>query len=208
MHPGHSPWNRAAVCPEPKKQTDRLSSLPLTFDRFSLPLVLAVLSLVMSLQTLAADHNIPWPIGWESSILPNPVDAQGQPAGSRQRAVLQNKDGKQIAVMEVTRVTALNEHPVSIENVIVTMRKALQLHYSRLGLLASCSRPTETSVGDLSGLQTTCNMTAQSDKVLTHTLVTAVGSHATYSLEYAAEPATFSEHLHEFVQLRKMLKLN
>ncbi|GLZ89593.1 hypothetical protein Pres01_56440 [Metapseudomonas resinovorans] len=82
---------------------------------------------------------------------------------------MQDKDGKQIAVMELTRVTALNEHPVSIENVIVAMRKALQWHYSRLGLLASCGEPTETPVGELMGLQTTCTMTAQGSKDLTHT---------------------------------------
>lgn len=174
--------------------------------RFLLPLVLTVFSLLIPLHILAADQNVPWPVGWKNSILPNPVDAQGQPVGSRQRAVLQDKGGKQIAAMEITRVAALSEHSVSIEKVIVTMRKALQLHYAQVGFLASCSKPTEITLDELSGLQTTCIMTLQGEEVLKHTLVTAVGSHAAYSLEYAAEPAIFSEHMHEFLQLGKMLQ--
>lgn len=179
--------------------------LVMTLVRFALPLVSVVISLLIAFQTYATDLNVEWPEGWSSSRQPALLDAQGQPTGSRQRAVLQDKDGNQLAAMEVTRLAVPKEHAVSIENVIATMRKALQFHYAQLGLLANCTKPTETALGDLRGLQVMCTMTARGETVLKHALVTAAGGQVVYSLEYAAVPIAFSEHLQEFLQVRKLL---
>nr|WP_256345815.1 DUF4946 domain-containing protein [Pseudomonas putida] len=206
MPRGHSLWNRVVVKTEVRVRIAKSSFSALSFNKFSIILVCTASLSVIFFKTSDRDAQVAWPVGWKSSVLPSPIDAQGKPIGSRQRAILHDKDGKQVAAMEITRITALNEYAVNIENVIVTMRKALKQHYAGLGLLATCSRPTSTQVGDLSGLQTTCHMMASGKKVLKHTLVTAAGGQVTYSLEYAADPAIFSDHLDDFSVLLRSLK--
>lgn len=204
MPRGHSLWNRVVLKTEVSVRTAKSSFPTLLFNKFSIILVCVASLSVIIFKICDPDDQIDWPVGWKSSVLSSPIDTQGKPIGSRQRAILEDKDGKQVAAMEITRVT-LNEHIVNIENVIVIMRKALQQHYSGLGLLATCSRLTSVQVGDLSGLQTTCLMMASGKKVLKHTLVTAVGGQASYSLEYAAVPEVFSDHLDEFSSLLRSL---
>jgi hypothetical protein len=132
----------------------------------------------------SAEMQVIWPQGWEVSR--SPADAAVDAPVVRQRGVRMAEDGSQDLVMEVTRSRLGSAAKVSVENVIVEMRKALQKDFMRQGFQAACSKPLDAKLGGLSGLEVHCGISQNGTEVLKQTVQVALGDDAAYSLTYAA----------------------
>ena len=131
-----------------------------------------------------AEMQVIWPQGWEVSR--SPADATANAPVVRQRGVRMAADGSQDLVMEVTRSRLGSGVTVSVENVIVEMRKTLQKDFMHQGFQAACSKPLETKLGGLAGLEVHCGVSQNGTEVLKQTVQVALGEGAAYSLTYAA----------------------
>lgn len=131
-----------------------------------------------------AEMQVIWPQGWDVSR--SPADAAANAPVVRQRGVRMAQDGSQDLVMEVTRSRLGSGVAVSVENVIVEMRKALQKDFMRQGFQAACSKPLETKLGGLAGLEVHCGISQNGTEVLRQTVQVALGDGVAYSLTYAA----------------------
>lgn len=147
---------------------------------------LGVLVLAASavLETSASEGRlVNWPDGWRVSRVP--AVASADTPLSRERAVKLAPDGSQALVMEATRSRLATAHDVDLQRVILQMRKALQVDFTRQGLQAVCSRPRESSLGGLAALELVCSVSRNGSEVLKQVIQVAIGSQMAYSLSYA-----------------------
>ncbi|WP_448679955.1 DUF4946 domain-containing protein [Pseudomonas nicosulfuronedens] len=160
--------------------------------------------LLAPLQALA-EMQVVWPQGWEISRSPaSTVDAPVV----RQRGVRLAEDGSQDLVMEVTRSRLGSGMEVRVENVIVEMRKALQKDFMRQGFQAACSKPLETKLGGLAGLEVHCGISQNGTEVLKQTVQVALGEGVAYSLTYAAPSQRYAALAGEIESVKAGIKLN
>ncbi|NMZ61054.1 MULTISPECIES: DUF4946 domain-containing protein [Pseudomonas] len=152
-----------------------------------------------------AEMQVIWPQGWEVSR--SPVDAAADAPVIRQRGVRLAEDGSQDLVMEVTRSRLGSGVRVSAENVIVEMRKALQKDFMRQGFQAACSKPLDTLLGGLEGLEVHCGISQNGTEVLKQTVQVALGDGAAYSLTYAAPAQRYAELLQEIETVKAGISL-
>ncbi|MFS2123629.1 DUF4946 domain-containing protein [Pseudomonas sp. Pseusp97] len=153
-----------------------------------------------------AEMQVIWPQGWEVSR--SPADATADAPVVRQRGVRMAEDGSQDLVMEVTRSRLGSGMAVSVENVIVEMRKALQKDFMRQGFQAACSKPLETRLGGLAGLEVHCGISQNGTEVLKQTLQVALGEGAAYSLTYAAPSQRYEALAGEIESVKAGIRLN
>ncbi|WP_296246197.1 DUF4946 domain-containing protein [Pseudomonas sp. UBA4194] len=133
----------------------------------------------------AEDSLIVWPADWQVQILPSADGAGGQPSGSRQRATKNDANGDPLMIVEMTRGAVPQDHAVNLEAVLLEMRKAIQINFSRSGYQSLCTKVRETTLGDLPAAQTTCKVTLNGNHVITQTLVAAVQPGMAYGFSYA-----------------------
>ncbi|WP_447751260.1 DUF4946 domain-containing protein [Pseudomonas nicosulfuronedens] len=131
-----------------------------------------------------AEMQVIWPQGWE--VARSPVGTVVDAPVVRQRGVRMAEDGSQELVMEVTRSRLGSGVVISVENVIVEMRKALQKDFMRQGLQAACSKPLDAKLGGLAGLEVHCGISQNGTEVLKQAVQVALGDGVAYSLTYAA----------------------
>lgn len=153
-----------------------------------------------------AEMQVIWPPGWEVSR--SPADATADAPVVRQRGVRMAEDGSQDLVMEVTRSRLGSGMAVSVENVIVEMRRALQKDFMRQGFQAACSKPLETRLGGLAGLEVHCGISQNGTEVLKQTLQVALGEGAAYSLTYAAPSQRYEALAGEIESVKAGIRLN
>ncbi len=147
-------------------------------------------ALLMPLPALA-EMQVIWPQGWEVSR--SPADVAADAPVVRQRGVRVAEDGSQELVMEVTRSRLGSGVTVSVENVIVEMRKALQKDFMRQGFQAACSKPLDARLGGLDGLEVRCGISQNGTEVLKQTVQVALGEGVAYSLTYAAPSERYAD---------------
>lgn len=153
-----------------------------------------------------AEMQVIWPQGWEVSR--SPADSSVDAPVVRQRGVRMAQDGSQDLVMEVTRSRLASGVAVSVENVIVEMRKALQKDFMRQGFQAACSKPLTTRLGGLDGLEVHCGISQNGTEVLKQTLQVALGDGAAYSLTYAAPAQRYAALMAEIESMKAGISLN
>lgn len=144
-----------------------------------------LLCLLTAPQVMADDSLIVWPNDWEVQILPSAEDADGQPNGSRQRATKSDANGDPLMIVEMTRSALNADHQVNLEAVLLEMRKAIQVNFSRSGYQSLCTKVKAATLGNLSALQTTCKVTLNGNHVITQTLVAALQPRMAYGFSYA-----------------------
>ncbi|MFR0690258.1 DUF4946 domain-containing protein [Enterobacterales bacterium AE_CKDN230030158-1A_HGKHYDSX7] len=153
-----------------------------------------------------AEMQVIWPQGWEVSR--SPEDSAVDAPVVRQRGVLLAEDGSQDLVMEVTRSRLGSAAKVSVENVIVEMRKALQKDFMRQGLQAACSKPLDTRLGGLAGLEVHCGISQNGTEVLKQTVQVALGEGVAYSLTYAVPSQRYAALAGEIESVKAGISLN
>jgi len=153
-----------------------------------------------------AEMQVIWPQGWEVSR--SPAEAVTDALVVRQRGVRMAEDGSQDLVMEVTRSRLGSGVSVSAENVIVEMRKALQKDFMRQGFQAACSKPLDTKLGGLDGLEVHCGISQNGTEVLKQTVQVALGDGAAYSLTYAAPAQRYAALMQEIESVKAGISLH
>lgn len=153
-----------------------------------------------------AEMQVIWPQGWEVSR--SPMDAAADAPVVRQRGVRMAEDGSQDLIMEVTRSRLGSAAQVSVENVIVEMRKALQKDFMRQGFQAACSKPLDAKLGGLAGLEVHCGISQNGTEVLKQTVQVALGDGAAYSLTYAAPSERYAALMAEIEAVKAGISLN
>lgn len=153
-----------------------------------------------------AEMQVIWPQGWEVSRFPADVAVDAPVV--RQRGVRMAKDGSQDLVMEVTRSRLGSGMKVSVENVIVEMRKALQKDFMRQGFQAACSRPLDTKLGGLAGLEVHCGVSQNGAEVLKQTVQVALGDGVAYSLTYAVPSERYAALVGEIESVKAGISLH
>jgi len=153
-----------------------------------------------------AEMQVIWPQGWEVSR--SPVDAATDAPVVRQRGVRMADDGSQDLVMEITRSRLGSVAKVSVENVIVEMRKALQKDFMRQGFQAACSKPQDARLGGLAGLEVHCGISQNGTEVLKQTVQVALGDGAAYSLTYAVPSQRYAALAGEIESVKAGISLN
>ena len=153
-----------------------------------------------------AEMQVIWPQGWEVSR--SPADAVADAPVVRQRGVRMAEDGSQDLVMEITRSRLSSSVAVSVANVIVEMRKALQKDFMRQGFQAACSKPLDTKLGGLAGLEVHCGISQNGTEVLKQTVQVALGDGVAYSLTYAAPSERYAAMAEEIESVKAGISLN
>lgn len=154
----------------------------------------------------ADDSVIVWPADWDVQILPDASDAQGQPSGSRQRATKTDANGDPLMIVEMTRGALAQDHAVNLEAVLLEMRKAIQINFSRSGYQSVCTKVKSTTLGNLPAAQTTCKVTRNGTLAITQTLVAAVQPGMAYGFSYAGSAVGYPQLEAEVMGIRQGLR--
>ena len=173
------------------------------------PTLLSLCLLVGVLSARAGGLQVVWPAGWEVSEMPAPHSPLEEGVtGERQQAVKLQADGSQALVLELTRMPLAAGAAVNLENLLMEMRKGLQLGFARSGLLASCSKPQATTLGHIAAHEVQCTISQQGNPALKQTLLAARGTDTIYSLTYAMPVERENEVAGEVQALRDSLDFN
>lgn len=140
-------------------------------------------------QTLADDSVIVWPPGWQVETLPAASANQAR----RQRAVRADSNGGPAMVVELTRTPLVAEHQVNLPGVLLEMRKAMQIDFSKGGYQSVCNSIHPGTLGNLPALETTCKVLLNGGHVMTQTLVAATAQGSAWSLSYAGSAQGYSD---------------
>ena len=180
----------------------RISTLGRTpaVNRYLLLNAVFMLPLLGLTQAHADDDLLQWPADWQAENLE-------APNGSRQRAVKNDANGEPLMVVELTRAALEAGHTVNLAGVLLQMRKALQVNFSRGGYQSLCTSIRDSSLGDLPAAETTCKVTLNGNHVLTQTLVAAASPNTAYGLSYAGSAAGYSALEPEVRGIRQTLHL-
>ena len=154
----------------------------------------------------ADDSLIVWPADWDVQILPDAGDASGPPSGSRQRATKTDANGDPLMIVEMTRGALGADHAVNLETVLLEMRKAIQINFSRSGYQSVCTKVRQTTLGNLPAAQTTCKVTLNGNHALTQTLVAAVQPGMAYGFSYAGSAIGYPALEAEVMGIRQSLR--
>jgi hypothetical protein len=139
--------------------------------------------------TLADDSMIVWPPGWQVETLPAPGANQAR----RQRAVKADGNGDPAMVVELTRTPLAADHQVNLSGVLLEMRKAMQIDFSKGGYQSVCNSIHPGTLGNLAAMETTCKVLLNGGHVMTQTLVAATAQGSAWSLSYAGSAQGYSD---------------
>jgi hypothetical protein len=146
---------------------------------------------------------IVWPADWHVEALPAQDDGQA----SRQRATRNDPDGDPLMVVELTRTPLQPGHLVNLPAVLLEMRKATQMHFSRSGYQSLCSKIRDSQLGGLPAAETTCKIQLNGAHVMTQTLVAAAQPGVAYALSYAGSASGYDAVEAEVSGIRATLRL-
>lgn len=164
-----------------------------------------------STPALAADAVIVWPSDWEVDALP-PAQPQSNPDSPavqiRQRAVKKDDNGDPAMVVELTQTRLQPGHEVNVQNVLLEMRKAVQVNFVRSGFQSVCTKMKDSALSDVPAMETTCTITQNGAHVMTQTLVAAANSATAWSLSYAGSADGYAANKDEVLRIRDSLRLH
>jgi hypothetical protein len=138
---------------------------------------------------LADDSVIVWPPGWQVEALPTAPANQAH----RQRAVKADDHGDPAMVVELTRTPVAADHQVNLSGVLLEMRKAMQIDFSKGGYQSVCNSIHPGTLGNLTAMETTCKVLLNGGHVMTQTLVAAAAQGSAWSLTYAGSAQGYSD---------------
>lgn len=145
--------------------------------------------LFCAVPTLADDSVVVWPPGWQVEALPAASGNQAR----RQRAVKPDSNGDPAMVVELTRTPLAADHQVNLSGVLLEMRKAMQIDFSRGGYQSVCNSIHPGTLGNLTAMETTCKVLLNGGHVMTQTLVAATAQGSAWSLSYAGSAQGYSD---------------
>jgi hypothetical protein len=145
--------------------------------------------LLCGAQALADDSLIVWPPGWQVEALPAVPANQAR----RQRAVKVDSKGDPAMVVELIRTPLAADHQVNLSGVLLEMRKAMQIDFSRGGYQSVCNSIHPGTLGNLPAMETTCKVLLNGGHVMTQTLVAATAQGSAWSLTYAGSAQGYSD---------------
>lgn len=156
----------------------------------------------------AGEAVIVWPSGWQvEDLSEEPAAPRQKGLQSRQRAAKNDEAGNPVMVMELTESRLEPGHQVNVEGVLLEMRKAVQVNFSRSGFQSVCTRIHPTELSKIPALETTCTVTQNGVHVLTQTLVAAATAQTAWSLSYAGSAEGYAATKDEALQIRGALQL-
>lgn len=151
---------------------------------------------------------VTWPANWDVQVLPAVLDAKGQPIpGVRQRAVKSDAGGNPVMIIELTQSRVQPDHQVNLHDVLLEMRKSVQVNFMHGGYQSACTHFRETTLSRLPALQTTCQISLNGGHVMTQTLVAAVGKADAYAFAYAGSADQYEASSSEIDSVRDSLNL-
>lgn len=156
------------------------------------PQALALALAFCTAPALADDSMIVWPAGWQVETLPGATSARADNA-SRQRAVKADGNGDPAMVVELTRTPLAADHQVNLSGVLLEMRKAMQIDFSKGGYQSVCNSIHPGTLGNLAAMETTCKVLLNGGHVMTQTLVAATAKGQAWSLSYAGSAQGYSD---------------
>lgn len=141
----------------------------------------------------ADDSVIVWPAGWEVQVLDAAPSTPASAQASRQRAVKADGNGDPAMVVELTRTPLAADHQVNVAAVLLEMRKAIQIDFSKGGYQSVCTSIHPGTLGHLAAMETTCKVLLNGGHVMTQTLVAATAKGTAWSLSYAGSAQGYSD---------------
>lgn len=174
----------------------------LLISRFAHALALAFV-LPVATANAAEPEPIVWPTDWQVQAMP----ASSADQASRQRATKNDANGDPLMVVELTRTPLQPEHQVNLPAVLLEMRKATQVHFSKGGYQSLCSKIHDSQLGGLPAVETTCKIQLNGGHVMTQTLVAAARPGTAYALSYAGSASGYEAVEAEVNGIRQSLRL-
>lgn len=173
------------------------------YARQYLPWVLALCAAPLLVDnSMADDSMVVWPAGWQVQTLPGAGANDAAKTGdtqtlgaraSRQRAVKADGNGDPAMVVELTRTPLAPDHQVNLAAVLLQMRKAMQIDFSKGGYQSVCNTIHPGTLGNLAAMETTCKVLLNGGHVMTQTLVAATAPGSAWSLSYAGSAQGYSD---------------
>lgn len=127
---------------------------------------------------------------------------------SRQRAVKADGNGDPAMVVELTRTPLAADHQVNVSAVLLEMRKAIQIDFSKGGYQSVCTSIHPGTLGNLAAMETTCKVLLNGGHVMTQTLVAAAAQGTAWSLSYAGSAQGYSDNQAAVKGIRDALIFN